>query len=101
MHDGIVDGREVQIKLTQGRKIQIRHKPDYLIVLYMTSTGQIYEVYNGSGDRAWRVVGKKSSNNSYTMSVGRLMAVDAEVDKDERIKAIHHIDKMKPEYRNK
>ncbi len=100
VHDGIVDGREVQIKLTQGSKIQIRHKPDYLIVLYMTSAGHVYEIYNGSGDRAWRVVGKKSSNNSYTMSVGRLMAVDAEVDKDERIKAIHHIDKMKPEYKN-
>ena len=28
------------------------------------------------------------------------MAVDAEVDKDERIKAIHHIDKMKAEYKN-
>lgn len=101
VHNGTVDGKEVQIKLTQGNKMQIRHKPDYLVVLYMTSTGQIYEVYNGTGERAWQIVGKKNSNNSYMMSVGRLMTVDCEVRADERITAIHHIDKMKPEHRKK
>lgn len=101
VHDGIVNGREVQIKITQGNKIQIRHKPDYLIVMYITGTGQVYEVYNGTGDKAWKVVGKKNSNNAYTMSLGRLMTIDETVDASDRIVAVNPIEKMKAEYRDK
>ena len=34
-HDGAVDGRQVQIKITQRDNIMISAEPDYLIVLYM------------------------------------------------------------------
>ena len=35
VHDGEVDGRKVQIKITQQDNIVINEEPDYLIVLYL------------------------------------------------------------------
>ncbi len=52
-HDGIVDGREVQIKITQQENIAINDNPEYLLVLYMSKTGDVYEVYNGPGKEPW------------------------------------------------
>ena len=34
-HDGSIDGREVQIKITQQDNILISEKPDYLLVMYL------------------------------------------------------------------
>ena len=51
-HDGIIaDGREVQIKITQGKHFSFRKEPDYLIALHLDiATGEITEVYNGKGN---------------------------------------------------
>ena len=52
MHDGITkDGRNVQVKITQGKSYVFSGKPDYLIALHLNKgTGEITEVYNGPGD---------------------------------------------------
>ncbi|XME02136.1 DUF6998 domain-containing protein [Lachnospiraceae bacterium C1.1] len=34
-HDGHVDGKNVQIKITQGTSVDIMDIPDYLIVLFL------------------------------------------------------------------
>ncbi len=100
-HDGVVDGREVQIKITQQDYITISTEPDYLIVLYMNKNGHIYEVYNGPGDIAWASASKADSHNNRHMRVNRLMNMDADVCQDDRIMAINPIEKMKVEYKNK
>ena len=100
-HDGVVDGREVQIKITQQDNITISAEPDYLIVLYMNKNGNIYEVYNGPGNIAWESASKADSHNNHHMRVNRLMKLDADVCADDRIIAINPIEKLKVEYKNK
>jgi hypothetical protein len=100
-HDGVVDGREVQIKITQQDNITISAEPDYLIVLYMNKNGNIYEVYNGPGNIAWESASKADSHNNHHMRVNRLMKLDADVCAEDRIIAINPIEKMKAEYKNK
>lgn len=48
-HDGFVDDKNVQIKITQTENVLIGEEPEYLIVLYLAKAGKIYEVYNGLG----------------------------------------------------
>ncbi len=99
-HDGIWKDRCVQIKITQQDNIVISHLPQYLIVLYLCSDGRIYEVYNGPGKKAWDTASKKDSHNYRYMRVNKLIELDQTVFEEQRISAIHPIDKMKKEYKN-
>ena len=99
-HDGIVNNREVQIKITQQDNILISDEPDYLIVLYLTSKGQVYEVYNGPGKDPWETASKKDSHNNRHMRVNKLMALDEMVSERDRIRQIYKVEKMKKEYKN-
>ncbi len=101
VHDGEVHGKKVQIKIVQQDNIVIPHEPDYLIVLYMNKNGSIYEVYNGPGKEPWETASKRDSHNNRHMMVNKLLMLDAQVSDRDRIPAIHYIEKMKPEYKNK
>ncbi len=68
-HDGVVDDREVQIKITQQDNIVINEEPDYLLVLYLTKRGDVYEVYNGRGKEPWNTASKRDSHNNRHMRV--------------------------------
>lgn len=100
-HDGEIDGKKVQIKITQQNSIVIHHEPDYLIALYLNKNGSVYEIYNGPGKAPWDTASKSDLYNNRHMSVSKLMKLDQQVDPDSRIKSIHSIEKMKPEYKNK
>ena len=100
-HDGIVDGREVQIKTTQQDDIVINAKPDYLLVLYLTKKGDVYEVYNGTGEFPWKTASKRDSHNNRHMRVNKLMELDTMVPAEDRIKRVHSIEKMRKEYKNR
>jgi hypothetical protein len=64
-HDAVSkDGREVQIKATQGnRGVALRSKPEHLIVLRIFPNGQSEEIFNGPGDCVWDVCGKRRQKN--------------------------------------
>ena len=49
------NARLVQIKTTQGSRVGISEKPDYLIVLRMSKEGEFEETYNGPGGTVWEV----------------------------------------------
>ena len=100
IHDGEIEGRKVQIKISQQDDIVINHEPDYLIVLYMKKNGNIYEVYNGPGKLPWDSASKKDSHNNRHMRVNKLMELDKAVAEAEQIKRINTIEKMKAEYKN-
>ena len=100
VHDGCIDDREVQIKITQHEDIVINEKPQYLLLLYLTKKGDVYEVYNGPGEKPWNSAGKRDSHNNRHMRLNKLMELDALVSEGERIKRIHPIEKMKKEYKN-
>lgn len=101
VHDGEVDGRKVQIKITQQDNIVINEEPDYLIVLYLKKNGDVYEVYNGRGKEPWESASKRDSHNNKHMMVNKLMELDAAVLPEDRIEAKHPIGKMKKEYKNR
>lgn len=99
-HDGCVNGRDVQIKITQQDDILISSKPDYLIVLYMNKSGAVYEVYNGPGDEPWETASKRDKHNYRHMRVNKLMILNYTVQEKDRIPAINPIEKMKREFKN-
>ncbi len=101
VHDGIVDNKEVQIKITQGNSVVIKDEPDYLIVLYLSKNGDFYEVYNGPGKLPLETASKPDSYNHRHMRLNKLMELDADVLAEDRIKQKHLIEKMKKEYKNK
>lgn len=100
-HDGEIDGKKIQIKITQQEDIVINHEPEYLIALYLNKSGDVYEIYNGPGKEPWNSASKRDSHNNRHMRVNKLMEMDKQVSDDSRIKALHDIEKMKLEYKNK
>lgn len=100
-HDGEINGKKVQIKISQQDNIVINHEPEYLIVLYLNKSGNVYEVYNGPGKEPWTHAGKKDSHNNRHMMVNKLMELDKAVSAEMRIQPIHKIEKMRREYKNR
>ena len=100
-HDGEIDGKKVQIKITQQEDIVINHEPEYLIALYLNKNGNVYEIYNGPGKAPWDSASKRDSHNNRHMRVNKLMELDQKVSLADKIQAIHRIEKMSAEYKNK
>jgi hypothetical protein len=100
-HDGEVDGKKVQIKITQQEDIVISHEPEYLIAMYLRKNGDIFEVYNGPGKPAWDCAGKRDSHNNLHIRVNKLMTLDKIVLEENRIPKVNSILRMKEEFKNK
>ncbi|WP_321503454.1 hypothetical protein [Breoghania sp.] len=79
------DGRKVEIKLTQGSRVAIRHKPQHLIVLHRPIGGPIRVVFNGPGAIAWAASGKMQKNGQRPISLSRLSRLSQEVAEHERL----------------
>ena len=72
-HDAITpDGRNVQIKTTQGRQVGLYEEPEYLLVLQVQRDGSFTEVYYGPGKAPWMHAGKKQKNGQRYISIARL-----------------------------
>lgn len=99
-HDGFVGNRNVQIKITQTDNVLIGEEPEYLIVLYLARTGNIYEVYNGPGAIPWKTPGKPDKRGYKHLRVNKLMSLDRDIKPEERIAAVHPIEKLTPELKN-
>jgi hypothetical protein len=79
------DGRQVEIKLTQGRGVAIRHEPEHLIVLHRPIGGPIRLVFNGPGSVAWAAAGKMQKNGQRPISLSRLTALSNELAEQDRL----------------
>ena len=80
------DGRQVQIKFTQGNKsVGLRAEPEYLLVLRLTPERCVDVVYNGPGHAPWSGPGKVQRNGQKSISLKRLRDLDHEVPDDERL----------------
>ena len=100
LHDGYVGDRNVQIKITQTENVLIGEEPEYLIVLYLARTGNIYEVYNGPGVIPWETAGKPDKRGYKHLRVNKLMSLDKEIEPEERIITVHPIEKLTSERKN-
>ncbi len=69
-HDGTVKGRKVQIKATQGSRIALSSKPEYLLVLKLARDGSFAEEYNGPGAEVWALVQDKPTPKNGQHQIG-------------------------------
>ena len=81
------DGKSVEIKATQGKRVAFRCKPEHLIVLRINRDGTFEEIYNGCGDRVWGLVSHKCmpSNGQLQISLSALRKLNLQVADNERI----------------
>lgn len=88
-HDAIArDGRRVEIKLTQGKKVSIRHEPDHMIALQRPKGGPVRVAYNGPGNLVWAAAGRKASNGQRPISIFRLGQLDMEIAESQRLSLV-------------
>jgi hypothetical protein len=66
------NGRDVEIKLTQGSSVAIRHEPEHLIVLHRPKGQRMRVVFNGPGSIAWNAAGKMQKNGQRPITVSKL-----------------------------
>ena len=95
-HDGEVEGKKVQIKVTQGSSVDINDIPDFLLVLYLSRReGEVYEVYNGSCE--WLKSCRRTKNGWFNRSLKKLSQLNYQVDDNERIRELKVIKKWNPD----
>ena len=76
-HDAITaDGKYVQIKITQIKRVSLYSEPDYLLVLQVQQDGTIIEIYNGAGREPWECAGKLQKNGQRSISIARLRKLE-------------------------
>lgn len=78
-------GTLVEIKATQGHSVALREQPVQLIVLHLSKTGEISEVYNGPGTQVWESAGIMQKNGQRPISLSRLRKLMLNVPPEERI----------------
>lgn len=75
-HDAIAaDGRQVQIKATQGSSVGLRAEPEHLLVISLLRDGTIAEAYNGPGKEPWDSAGAMQKNGQCSISLSRLRKI--------------------------
>jgi hypothetical protein len=79
------DGRNVEIKLTQGRGVAIRHEPEHLIVLHRPKGGPMRIVYNGPGGPVWSAAGAMQKNGQRPISLARLERLAVVLSAEDRL----------------
>ena len=86
-HDATTsDGRtHVQVKLTQGKTINLSAEPDHLLVLRLTQDLIVEIIYNGSGKAPWGATGKRQRNGQCPISISKLRKLDEAVLESDRL----------------
>ena len=80
------DGRQVQIKFTQGtRAVALRAEPEHLLVLRLAPDRSLEVVYNGKGASPWYQSGKVQSNGQRPISLSRLRAINRGIPERDRL----------------
>lgn len=86
-HDAIgSDGRRIQVKATQGDAVGISSCPDNLIVLRLSSQGEVDVVYDGPGDIAWAAAGKVAKTGQRPLRLSKLRALQTQVPAEARLR---------------
>jgi len=81
------DGRQVEVKATQGDTVALRAEPQHLIVLHLNKEGQATEVFNGPGSLVWSSCGAMQKNGQRPISLSRLRKLMVQVPASQRLPA--------------
>jgi len=88
-HDAkTVNGKLVQIKITQRKSVALRSEPRHLIVLKLLQDGTTQEVYNGPGKKPWNQSGKMMKNGQRAINLSKLRVLMEDVPGTSRIRDI-------------
>jgi hypothetical protein len=82
------DGRQVQIKATQGQQVAMRSACDHLLVLRLTKDGTAEEIYNGPGEPAWTAAGPMQRNGQRPIRLSTLRGLMRAVREDQRLRRV-------------
>jgi hypothetical protein len=82
------DGRNFEVKLTQGKSVSIRHEPDHLIVLQRREGTRVTIAFNGPGALAWTQAGKIQDIGQRPISLAMLRRLDEGVAVADRLAQI-------------
>jgi len=86
IHDALApDGRQVQVKATQGSSVALRAEPDHLIVLHLGKDGEATEVFNGPGRSVWANCGAMQKNGQRAISLSKLRKLMQQVPHTDRV----------------
>lgn len=86
-HDAVTpDGRQVQIKATQGKSAALRAEPDHLIVLHLNKEGEAQEIFNGPGAIVWGKCGAMQKNGQRTIALSKLRSLMQQVPRPQQIR---------------
>lgn len=80
-HDGTCNGRQVQVKATQGDRIALSSEPEHLLVISLRRDGTFAEEYNGPGANVWKLVCDKPrpKNGQYQVRLSTLRRLARDV----------------------
>ena len=81
------DGRQVEIKATQAKRVAFRSCPEYAIVIRIKRDGDFDEFYNGPGSNIWAHFEgrRRPSNGQYQIGLPTLAKLGSAVDVADRI----------------
>ena len=81
------DGRQVEIKATQGKAVAFRSLPEHAIIIRILPDGTFEEIYNGPGARVWaQFEGKRlPSNGQFQVSLTVLRRLNQLVVEADRV----------------
>jgi hypothetical protein len=86
-HDAVSScGKQVEIKLTQGKSVAIRHEPEHLLVLSRPKGSKISVIYNGPGAPAWTAAGKMQRNGQRPIGLKKLAVLNATVQEADQLR---------------
>jgi len=90
-HDAIREGRNIEIKATQAKKVALRSGPEFLLVFRLNPNGSFDEIYNGPGAPVWALVAnrKSTSNGQHQVSLIQLSQLMTTVRPEHRIQRMH------------
>ncbi|MCP9828598.1 hypothetical protein KBZ19_08875 [Synechococcus sp. L2F] len=85
-HDAVApNGKQVEIKATQGKSVALSAEPEQLVVLHLGKEGHATEVFNGPGNLVWSHCGEMQKNGQRAISLSRLRTLMNTVPASQRI----------------
>ena len=82
------DGRLVQVKATQTRRLALSSEANHLLVLRLLPSGDVEEVYNGPGAPPWKNAGKLQKNGQRQIALSCLRQLMSAVPRGARLKQL-------------
>ena len=79
------NGRLVQAKATQGKKIGLRSEPGHLVVLRLMPDRSTEEIFNGPGALTWHNAGPRQKNGQCPIYLSKLRALVLQVSEGSKL----------------